>query len=59
MISKYGMSREAVHYGSIVDSSLPLITDSKIFTPLEEDHEKSSNLFKERMGRFLQKKNEK
>jgi hypothetical protein len=56
MISKYGMSREAVHYGSIVESSLPLITDSNIFEPLENDLEKASNLFKERMGRFMQKR---
>jgi hypothetical protein len=56
MISKYGMSRESIHYGDIVESSLPLITDSKIFEPLEEDLDKAASLFKERMGRFMQKR---
>ncbi len=56
MISKYGMSREAVHYGHIVESSLPLITDATVFEPLEDDLEKISNLFRVRMGRFMQKR---
>jgi hypothetical protein len=56
MISKYGMSREAVHYGQVVESSLPLITDTSVFGTLEEDLEKASNLFRERMGRFMQRK---
>jgi hypothetical protein len=33
MISKYGMSREAIHYGDIVESRLPLIIDTKVFKP--------------------------
>jgi hypothetical protein len=56
MISKYGMSREAIHYGDIVESSLPLITDTKIFEPLEDDLDRAATLFKERMGRFMQKR---
>jgi hypothetical protein len=56
MISKYGMSRESIHYRDKVESSLPLITDSKIFEPLEEDLDKAASLFKERMGRFMQKR---
>jgi hypothetical protein len=56
MISKYGMSREAIHYGNIVESSLPIITDSKVFEPLEEDLDRAASLFKERMGRFMQKR---
>jgi hypothetical protein len=56
MISKYGMSREAIHYGDIVESSLPLITDRKIFGPLEDDLDRAASLFKERMGRFMQKR---
>jgi hypothetical protein len=56
MISKYGMSREAIHYGNIVQSSLPIITDSKVFEPLEEDLDRATSLLKERMGRFMQKR---
>ena len=37
MITKYGMSRETVHYGYAVESSLPLITDATLFEPLEDD----------------------
>ncbi|MEG1724594.1 MAG: RNase H-like domain-containing protein [Anaerovoracaceae bacterium] len=57
MISKYGMSREAVHYGQIVESSLPLITDSAVFEPLEKDLEKVANDFRKKMGRFMQQRN--
>ena len=34
------MSRETVHYGYAVESSLPLITDATLFEPLEEDLKK-------------------
>jgi hypothetical protein len=57
MISKYGMSREAVHYGHVLESNLPIITDAAIYEPLEADLEKAANLFHDRMGRFMQKKN--
>ena len=56
MITKYGMSRETVHYGYAVESSLPLITDATLFEPLEEDLKETANRFKERMGRFMQKR---
>ena len=56
MITKYGMSREAMHYGHIIESSLPLITDSKLFEPLESDLGKAAEMFKSRMGRFMQKR---
>jgi len=56
MISKYGMSREAMHYGNIVESSLPLITDSEVYEPLEADLDKIATLFKNKMGRFMEKR---
>ena len=56
MISKYGMSREAVHYGTIVESSLPLITDCELFSPLEDDLVTLTNRFRDKIGRFLMKK---
>jgi hypothetical protein len=56
MISKYGMSREAMHYGDIVESSLPLITDAEVYQPLEADLERVQTMFRDRMGRFMQKR---
>ena len=56
MITKYGMSRETVHYGYAVESSLPLITDTALFEPLEEDLKETADRFRERMGRFMQKR---
>ncbi|MFM8446308.1 MAG: hypothetical protein ACKN9Z_03015, partial [Actinomycetota bacterium] len=56
MISKYGMSREAMHYGDIVESALPIITDTEVYGPLESDLERVQNMFRDRMGRFMQKR---
>jgi hypothetical protein len=56
LISKYGMSREAMHFGNIVESSLPLITDTEIFSPLEEDLEETAKRFRDKMGRFMAKR---
>ena len=56
MITKYGMSRETVHYGYAVESSLPLITDASLFAPFEEDLKITAERFKERMGRFMQRR---
>ena len=55
MIKKYRMSRETVHYGYAVESSLPLITDATLFEPLEEDLKETADRLKERMERFMQK----
>ena len=56
LISKYGMSRESVHFGTVVESSLPLITDSELFNPLEEDLKQLSDRFRDKIGKFLMKK---
>jgi hypothetical protein len=56
LISKYGMSRESVHFGTIVESSLPLITDCEIFNPLEDDLKTLSDRFRDKIGRFLMKR---
>jgi hypothetical protein len=56
MISKYGMSRESCHFGQIVESHLPIITDTKHFKPLEDDLENISKEFKKRMGKFMKKR---
>ena len=56
MISKYGMSREAMHFGNIIESSLPLITDTELFSPLEENLEETAKKFRDKMGRFMAKR---
>ena len=56
MISKYGMSRESVHFGTIVDSSLPLIVDCEAFSPLEDDLKQLCDRFRDKIGRFLMRK---
>jgi hypothetical protein len=48
------LHREAIHYGDIIESSLPLITEVKVFEPLEDVLDRAAPLFKERMGRFMQ-----
>jgi hypothetical protein len=49
MISKYGMSREAMHFGNIIESSLPLITDTELFSPLEENLEETAKKFRDKI----------
>ena len=56
MISKYGISREAVQFGNISENNLPLITDSVLFERLEEELDNASKLFKARVGKFINKK---
>ena len=56
MISKYGLSRETVHYGYTVESSLPIITDVEALMPLEEDLEKTSKMFRDKIARFMSKR---
>jgi hypothetical protein len=53
------MSRESVHFGTIVESALPMITDSELFNPLEEDLKQLSDRFRDRIGKFLQRKKRK
>jgi hypothetical protein len=59
LISKYGMSRESVHFGTVVESSLPLITDCELFNPLEDDLKQLSNRFRDKIGKFLMRKKRK
>ena len=56
MISKYRLSRETVHYGYTVESSLPIITDVEALMPLEEDLEKTSKMFRDKIARFMSKR---
>jgi dUTPase len=56
MISKYGVSREAIQFGYVSEINLPIITDSVLFEPLEDDIDKASKLFKQRVGKFMNSK---
>jgi hypothetical protein len=56
MISKYGMSRESVHFGTVVESSLPLIADCELFNPLEDDLKHTCDRFRGKIGKFLMKR---
>jgi len=55
-ISKYGINRESLYYGELIESSLPLLSDIDIFGPLEEDLEETCRKFRDKMGRFMGKK---
>jgi hypothetical protein len=56
MISKYGVSREPIQFGYVSEINLPIITDSVLFEPLEDDIAKASKLFKQRVGKFMNSK---
>ncbi len=45
-----------MHYGNMIESSLPLITDTELFSPLEEDMEETAKKFRDKMGRFMAKR---
>jgi hypothetical protein len=45
-----------VHYGHLVESSLPLLTDVDIFGPLEEEFDQVCKRFRDKMRRFMGKK---
>ncbi len=55
-IVKLGVNRESVHYGQLVESSLPVLTDFDIFGPLEEEFDQVCRRFRDKMGRFMGKK---
>jgi hypothetical protein len=55
-IVKLGINRESVHYGQLVESSLPVLTDVDILGPLEEEFDQVCRRFRDKMGRFMGKK---
>ena len=56
LISKYGLSREAIQFGYTSNNNLLIITNSALFEPLEKDIDEASKLFKARVGKFLNRK---
>jgi hypothetical protein len=56
MVSKYGASRELIHFQDILDTQLPLITEFKCHDELQKDIEFGSKKFKAIIGKFMAKK---
>ena len=45
MITKYGMSREIMQSEYVTEHNLPIVTDSVLYEPLEEELDEISKLF--------------
>jgi dUTPase len=56
MISKYGFSREYIHYKEINDTHLPLIIDTKLENEIEHDLDQLAHDFKGKLKKFLRNK---
>ena len=56
LISKYGLSREYVHFQNILDSHLPLIVDVKLDADIENDLDDASHKFRGAIQKFLKNK---
>ena len=55
-ISKYGLTREYVHYGQMLESHLPIITETNSFPELTEHLDNLSNSFRGKILKFLHNK---
>ena len=56
MISKYGASRELIHFQDTLDSHLPLITDMRYHVELERDLNFQAGKFRTAIHKFLHNK---
>jgi hypothetical protein len=56
LISKYGLSRELVHFNDILDNHLPIITESETHLPISEQLDEVSRNFKTKLSKFLHNK---
>jgi hypothetical protein len=56
LISKYGLSREYVHFQQILQTHLPLIIDIKLDQDIEEDLTQTSHKFRSAIQKFLKNK---
>jgi hypothetical protein len=52
LISKYGLSREYVHFQQILETHLPLIIDIKMDQELEDDLTQTSHKFRSAIQKF-------
>ena len=56
LISKYGLSREYVHFQQILETHLPLIIDIKLDQDIEDDLTQTSHKFRGAIQKFLKNK---
>jgi hypothetical protein len=56
LISKYGLSREYVHFQQILETHLPLIIDIKMDQELEDDLTQTSHKFRSAIQKFIKNK---
>jgi hypothetical protein len=56
LISKYGLSRELVHFNDILDNHLPIITESETHLPISEQLDEVPRNFKAKLSKFLHNK---
>ena len=56
LISKYGLSREYVHFKDVLDTHLPLITEIPLTGELESDLDQLSHTFRAKVAKFLRNK---
>ena len=56
MVSKYGASRELIHFQDILETQLPLITEFKCHEELQKDIEFGAKKFKKIIGKFMANK---
>jgi hypothetical protein len=53
LITKYGLSREAIHYGNILEPNLPLISETIYDEDMNENLDKLSFHFRSNIQKFL------
>jgi hypothetical protein len=56
LITKYGLTRELVHYASMNDNHLPLIVDTQLDTDLQQDLDQMSYQLQGKIKKFLRNK---
>jgi len=56
MISKYGLSREMAHFKEVLDTHIPVITDTEYSDELKADFDKMSYDFRSKIKKFLRNK---
>ncbi len=56
LVSKYGLSREYVHFRQVLETHLPLIIDIKLDQDIEDDLAQTSHKFRGAIQKFLKNK---
>ena len=56
LISKYGLSREMIHFQNVLDNHLPLITEPSTYPDLDHALNETAFKFRSKLMKFLQNK---